>query len=117
MNIVVRCHRPSYARGEFTFTRFEELHNWLLTINSLAQVQAGLWLYGLAQDGEVTRTPSGRVDLEIECSYHDPILAREVAITTGLVRIRGLSEIMSKDPDEALAFARQLDGRIPITTA
>ena len=117
MGILVKCYKPPYASGEFEFSGFEELVNWLLTIKSLAIGQAALWTYELAKDGHVERSSSARADLEINCSFHDYELAREVAITTGLLRLRGLSEIPSKCSDVALAFGRQLDGRIRVTSA
>ena len=112
--IVVVCRRPGYASGGFTFSKFEELHSWLSTLKSLGQGQGGLWLYTLAKDGQVAPTPNARVDLEMKSSFHDYHLAREVAIATGLLRIRGLSETLTRDPAAVSAFARQLDARIPV---
>ena len=116
VDILVKCYKPTYASGEFKFSSFEELLHWLLTIKSLAMGQAGIWAYGLAKDGQVERSPGARADLEMNCSFHDYELAREVAITTGLLRLRGLTEIPSKCSDVALAFGRQLDGRIRVTS-
>ena len=117
MDIHVRCNRPQYASGEFRFSTFEELLYWLVKIKSLAKGQAGLWVYELAKDGHIARSLGVRVDLEVECSFQDSFLAREVAITTGLLRTRGLSEIPTKSPDVELAFARELDARILVVSA
>ena len=53
----------------------------------------------------------------MESSFQNYVLAREVAITTGLLWTRGLSEIPSKSPEVALDFARELDARIPVNIA
>ena len=113
----MQCKRPQYASGEFRFSTFEELLHWLVKIKSLAKGQAGLWVYELAKDEHISRSLSARVDIEIECSFQVYFLAREVAITTGLLRTRGLSEIPTKSPDVELAFARELDARILVASA
>jgi hypothetical protein len=117
VDILLQCNRPQYASGEFRFSTFEELLHWLVKIKSLAKGQAGLWVYELAKDGHLEVSLGTRVDLNMECNFQDSFLAREVAITTGLLRTRGLSEIPTKSSDVELAFARELDARIPVTSA
>lgn len=117
LDILVRCNRPQHTSGEFSFCTFEELLHWLLKIKSLARGQAGLWIYELATEGHIARALGSRVDLEMECSFQNYVLAREVAITTGLIRTRGLSEIPNKSPDVSLAFAREMDARILVSSA
>ena len=51
MKIKIQCKRPKYVSGEYTFSSYEELYNWLLYIKGLAQGGVGAIIYGLADSG------------------------------------------------------------------
>lgn len=110
MRIHVKCLGPKYTRGEREFTTFEELLHWLKTLAGLAKATPSYWLYGLAKDGR--GGDKERFGIEITSDRHDYFLARELAFQTGLLKTRGINEVITQTNEAVLAFAQALDSRL-----
>ena len=109
-NFQIICTKPKYARGDFRFSRFEELYWWLIQIKGLAKGTPGRWLYALAKSGR-SGLSSGRADIQIESDWHDYFLARDAAKKTAMLKT-GWDDVYNASNDAALSFARHLDGTL-----
>ena len=101
------CTKPRYARGDFRFSKFEELYWWLIQIKGLAKGTPGRWLYALAKSGR-SGGSSARQEIKIQSDWHDYYLARDAAKKTDLLKTRW-DDVYNTSNDAALSFARRLD--------
>ena len=112
MEISVNCLKPKSAAGEHTFTSFGELYWWMAGIKALALGALSNCLFVLAKDGRINSfTPSRGIEIDMQSSFRDYYLAREVAFTTGFLRMRGFGERVNRSRDAALEFAKEIDVR------
>lgn len=108
VNILITCNRPKSARGEYRFTKFEDLFRWLAKIKALAKGAPSHWLYGLAKNGSYNPT-TAETDIEITCAPMEYIWVNELARETGLLKSQ---DRISPSREAALAFAQALDQRV-----
>jgi len=111
LKINVICDRPKYAKGDYSFTGFKELYQWLTSIRSVAKADPSYFLFSLAKSG-VYVTATARQGFEIGSDFHDYHLAREVGFETGLLRKRGFGDKINPGRETALRFAEEIDRRI-----
>lgn len=108
MRVKVKCTRPKYAKGEPEFDRLEDVAKWLCRIKGLSKGAVGKWLYGLMKNG-FAGGHTTRHSIEIESSFHDYFLAREIAFKVGLLKGRLGGDRYSNDRAVALDFAKEID--------
>lgn len=107
-SIKVRCLAPKYAKGEYQFSKFQDLFRWLSQIKGLPKGSIGAFLYGLAKDGFLNLYYR-RYAFEIVSDFYDYFLARDVAFRVGLLKAKWGSDRFSKELELASKFAEELD--------
>lgn len=108
MRIKVKCTRPKCAKGEPEFDRLEDVAKWLCTIKGLAKGKLGRWLYVLAKSG-TSGSHSMSVSIEMNSTFHDYSIAREIAFNVGLLKGGIGGDRFSSNRAVALEFAREID--------
>ena len=106
MKITVECEKPKYAKGNYNYTKLEDVYHFLVGIKGFPKGKIGHWLLGVAKDGSISRVHTARFTIDIKSDFHDYQLAQRIAQKTGLIRA---FDRESPNVGVALSFAKAFD--------
>ncbi len=106
LRITVKCTSPKYVKGNYDFSRLEDVFNFLVRIKGFPRGYIGSWLLNIAKDGCIHGVYTARYGLEIRSDFHNYALAQRIAEETGL--LQSFDKVSSK-PDIAISFAKTFD--------
>ena len=106
MKIVVECKSPKYVKGNYNYTKLEDLFHFLVRIKGFPRGKIGHWLLNVAKDGVIHGVYTARYGLKIESDFHGYELAQRIARETELIQP---FDKVSPKLDVALSFAKSFD--------
>jgi hypothetical protein len=102
----VECKSPKYAKGNYDYTKLEDVYNFLVGIKGFPKGDIGNWLLKIAKDGRIDGVYIARYAFEVKSDFHNYALAQKIAKETGLTRA---FYRVSPKLEKALAFAKAFD--------